>query len=335
MRFHNLLYTLYRLNNRGVFKISGIDNSAFLQGLITNDVNLLSNNSKGVLPAFVLNSQGRVLYDILIYSIPKENQLEFYIECDLSQLVNLKSYILKFKMRKKIDILDETLNVLGYIPKICQESNIQKLKIDYLNYATSVVKKCDSISDIITTQFDPRSLKLGLRMIIKAELDTKLLNNISKPFDKDFEMLPISQYTSYRYRLGIGEGSIDHPVGQCLPLESNADYLNSVSFTKGCYIGQELTSRTYHTGVIRKRLMPIVLEDNSLSDINQPTIPQGIDMYNQNGKKCGVFRNRIGKYGLGLLKIQESLDKKLHIKFDNREITMTTHKPEWWPANDI
>ena len=43
------------------------------------------------------------------------------------------------------------------------------------------------------------------------------------------------------------------------PLESNLDFVGGVSFSKGCYLGQELTARTYHTGVTRKRLVPVTL----------------------------------------------------------------------------
>ena len=55
---------------------------------------------------------------------------------------------------------------------------------------------------------------------------------------------------------GLGEGPADFPTGECLPSESNLDYLGGVSFAKGCYLGQELTARTHHTGVTRKRLLP-------------------------------------------------------------------------------
>jgi hypothetical protein len=43
-----------------------------------------------------------------------------------------------------------------------------------------------------------------------------------------------------------------------LPLESNLELLGGVSFTKGCYLGQELTARTHSRGVTRKRLMPVL-----------------------------------------------------------------------------
>lgn len=68
-------------------------------------------------------------------------------------------------------------------------------------------------------------------------------------------------YTAARYALGVGEGVADFPVGSSLPLECNGAQLHGVSFNKGCYLGQELTARSHHTGVIRKRLMPLQLLD--------------------------------------------------------------------------
>ena len=45
-----------------------------------------------------------------------------------------------------------------------------------------------------------------------------------------------------------------------MPLEYNLDGLNGVSYTKGCYVGQELIARTHNRGVVRKRLMPIAIK---------------------------------------------------------------------------
>ena len=42
-------------------------------------------------------------------------------------------------------------------------------------------------------------------------------------------------------------------------MEYNLDGLHGISFTKGCYVGQELVARTHFRGVVRKRLMPVVL----------------------------------------------------------------------------
>ena len=64
-------------------------------------------------------------------------------------------------------------------------------------------------------------------------------------------------FKDLRFRLGVPEGCSEVPSGEALPLEYNLDALNGVSYTKGCYVGQELTARTHFRGVIRKRLMPV------------------------------------------------------------------------------
>lgn len=47
-------------------------------------------------------------------------------------------------------------------------------------------------------------------------------------------------------------------AGEAIPLEYNLDGLSGISFTKGCYVGQELMARTHFKGVVRKRLMPFI-----------------------------------------------------------------------------
>lgn len=63
-----------------------------------------------------------------------------------------------------------------------------------------------------------------------------------------------------------------------MPLEFNIDGLHGISFTKGCYVGQELMARTHFKGVVRKRLMPFVLapdKGGSTLDALQPEqLPQ-------------------------------------------------------------
>ena len=57
-----------------------------------------------------------------------------------------------------------------------------------------------------------------------------------------------------------------------MPLEYNLDGLNAISFSKGCYVGQELVARTHFQGMVRKRLMPVALQDEAAAGemISQP-----------------------------------------------------------------
>jgi folate-binding protein YgfZ len=66
-------------------------------------------------------------------------------------------------------------------------------------------------------------------------------------------------YKTFRYLLGVGEGP--ELVNQ-LPFNTNADFTDSIKLNKGCYLGQELCARTYYTGVIRKRLMTVIISDS-------------------------------------------------------------------------
>ena len=61
------------------------------------------------------------------------------------------------------------------------------------------------------------------------------------------------KYIRYRYLRGLAEGD---EMSNRIPLEMNLDLLNYISFTKGCYIGQELIARTHFKGQIRKRVVP-------------------------------------------------------------------------------
>lgn len=77
-------------------------------------------------------------------------------------------------------------------------------------------------------------------------------NSASRAFDSSNNL-----YELLRIKQGLVEMS-DYQMGahSPLPFEFNIDYANGINYNKGCYIGQELTSRTWTRGVIRKRIMP-------------------------------------------------------------------------------
>ena len=95
----------------------------------------------------------------------------------------------------------------------------------------------------------------------------------------------------------------------------------------GCYVGQELTARIYHTGVIRKRLMPIEIIDNQNTDITNIGI-QNIEI--KDGKNVGKFRSNSGPYGLALLKVDDCL-KSDGLKLSEDGLEIKCSKPFWWP----
>ena len=111
----------------------------------------------------------------------------------------------------------------------------------------------DENPDILVTDsmsfYDPRMRGLGCRIICPTD---------SLEFEKDTVNYKINSedYDIIRLLYGVPEGPSE--VKGALPLNMNFHHLNFINFNKGCYIGQELTQRTYHTGVIRKMAMPFV-----------------------------------------------------------------------------
>ena len=93
---------------------------------------------------------------------------------------------------------------------------------------------------------DTRYSKLGIRTIIKK-------TNLS---DLKGELTTGLYYTD-KYNFAIPDGGVDLIAEKSIPLEYGAEELGAISYTKGCYVGQELMSRTKYQGVIRKKIFKI------------------------------------------------------------------------------
>lgn len=127
---------------------------------------------------------------------------------------------------------------------------------------------------------------------------------------------------------GVPEGVHDLPPGVALPLESNLAFMNGISFTKGCYVGQELTARTHHMGVIRKRLLPVQL----LGSFPLGSITPGTMVLTESGQAAGKYRAGQGDVGLALLYL-EKIKGPLHIRTTGSgRVALTTSVPDWWPT---
>ncbi len=101
---------------------------------------------------------------------------------------------------------------------------------------------------------DPRHPELGTRILAKAEhaSDVALATNGLNATAED--------YHAHRIALGVPEGGKDFAFADTFPHEALFDQLIGVSFTKGCFVGQEVVSRMEHRRIARKRVVPLVGE---------------------------------------------------------------------------
>ncbi|KAJ3003555.1 ccr4 associated factor, partial [Thoreauomyces humboldtii] len=249
-----------RLEDRGFVEIEGPEAVKFLQGLTTNQLSRIERGGDGIFAAF-LTAQGRVLFDVFIY--PKNRgetfpHPAFIIDHDARLTSDLLQHLKRYKLRAKLSITDATRNyeahqIWGpdvahmwgnYLPPLAPVSGV-KHPAAVLPAGAQLPRErfCD------VGCRDPRHTDLGLRVVL--EKGTKGF------LPATFQELSGESYKLRRILLGIPEGSDDFVPGTSLPLESNLDLLSGVDFRKGCYLGQELTIRTYHTGVTRKRIVPV------------------------------------------------------------------------------
>lgn len=316
---------LEALHEKSLLRISGDEVNDYLQGLITNDMNHLMNHGTCMYAMF-LNTKGRVLYDTIIYKTIKDNT--YLIECDTKTVDSLQKHLKIYKLRRKIDIVNMTdelavhaLFNLDHL-NVTEELDLFNKNIDNVsnNLNKELIKENKSIkmfNDLSIYQ-DPRMSLLGSRIITPKNISVK--DEITKLTEVQTQ-IDSRTYKWFRYNLGVGEGVNDLPTEHCFPLEANCDYLHGVSFHKGCYIGQELTARTYHTGVVRKRLMPLIFS-------KVPTKPACDSNIISDNVNLGKLRGIEGNAGLALLRIAKSIDLK-EIKISDG--IATTRKPIWWP----
>lgn len=288
-----------RLAERSLIRLQGEDVKPFLQGLITNDINHLHKGHPAIYTLF-LNKQGRILYDAIVYSKSEDTIL---IECDKESSSELRRHLRMYRLRKKINI-------------DCLQSEFAPWVIFNPNKDSPV--KVSGSDDLIFCH-DPRLRDLGIRVILPKTSEAVDLKKLIPDQNLD-QTTSNFDYKLHRIGLGVGEGVEDHLPGKAFPLESNADFLHGVSFQKGCYLGQELTARTYHTGVIRKRLLPLSFSKNPSDGQTQ--------VVNVSGTAVGVLRSVAGKRALGLMRV-ENIMKTPDILLDGEPGIVSI--PDWWP----
>jgi len=319
--------TLEHLSDRSILRVSGNEASTFLQGLITNDMKHLDEGAPNIYTLF-LNIRGRVMCDAIVYKSEKNNL--YYVECDSQIVDSLQRHLKMYRVRRKIDIehVGDKINVwsmFGSIKHLDNGAKANKMgtfKLEGMIFPCGTLNsKTSKFVDNVMIYQDPRLPDLGLRILAESQIGK---NEIIKHLDVDISSLEsLGDYKAFRYKLGVGEGMHDLPLGKALPLEINCDYLHGISFHKGCYIGQELTARTYHTGVVRKRLMPLLFDNV----IDKP-FPYDEKILNESGNVVGKFRGCVTKYGLGLMRINESLSAQ---QLSVSGINVRVVKPTWWP----
>ncbi len=288
---------VFILEDRGVLYISGSDVNEFLQNLITNDIYKV--NDKNSSYASLLTPQGKFLYDFIVV----KHKNGFFLDCEKSISEELYKKIVSYKLRSKVEVLNLSNEFV-----VATFSNSKFLKFQGTKNLAGFTTKYREDPVFL----DPRNKELGGRLIINLE---KLYLSLKKLKLKS-ENPEI--YYDFSFNLGIPQLQTNLLKEKLFGIECNFEELNAIDFKKGCYIGQENTSRIKLKNKLNKRLLPFKILNGSLSENDNIT-------YNEKEIGKALISN---KYNFGLVKLNNdifSFDKIF--KCGNAEIKF--FKPDW------
>jgi len=288
---------VFILEDRGVLYINGSDTNEFLQNLITNDIYKV--NDKNSCYASLLTPQGKFLYDFIVVKYKNG----FFLDCEKSIAEDLYKKIISYKLRSKINILNLSNEFV-----VATFSHSKFLEFQGAKSLAGFTTKYREDPVFL----DPRNKELGGRLIINLE---KLYLSLKK-LNLKSENPKI--YYDYSFNLGIPQLQTNLLKEQLFGIECNFEELNAIDFKKGCYIGQENTSRIKLKNKLNKRLLPFKILNGSLNE-NDPIT------YNKDEIGKALISDN---YNFGLVKLNNdnfSFDKIF--KCGQAEIKF--FKPKW------
>ena len=131
---------------------------------------------------------------------------------------------------------------------------------------------------------------------------------------------PAADYLAHRLSLGVPQGA-DFGTDQIFALDAGLEELNGVSFTKGCYIGQELTARMKHRGTARKRVLVVESTDAApLPEADTPLLA--------GGREVGTLVSVYGARGFALVRLDRLAEAGgAAVETEGRVVRII--KPDW------
>jgi folate-binding protein YgfZ len=209
------------LIDRALLRLSGEDVRGFLQGLVTHDMGLLAPDRP--LWAALLTPQGKALFDFILWADGED----VLIDCEAEAAEDLVRRLTLYRLRRKIGIARAEGLAAHWSPCAPAEAGAQS------GGGTGLL-----LSQEHKVVSDPRLSDLGSRWLAPAEE-------------------PARGWLAHRLSLGVTEGRAELGSDKTLWLECNAAELNGVSFTKGCYVGQENTARMNYRSKVNRRLVVV------------------------------------------------------------------------------
>ena len=204
--------------------------------------------------------------------------LSLLLDCERTQAEFLAKTLSRYRLRAKVAVADRSQSLTVHVA-----------------WSTPP----DAPGAIIAA--DPRHPHAGWRVIAPAPLPSD-----ATPAD----------WQRHRIALGLPDGSRDMEAEKSVLLEAGFDELHGVSWSKGCYLGQELTARTKYRGLVKRRLVPV--------RVLGPLPPAGSPVMLA-GDEVGTLRDGVPGMAMALLRLEALSAPAL----DCEGAVLMPQKPDW------
>ena len=224
------------LEERGFIQANGSEAKDFLQNIVTSDIEKVTSSS--TVFSSILTPQGKYLFEFFVLKL-KDGYL---LECEKKSTTEIIKLLNFYKLRSKVDFIDLSEK---YVAAVISLEKFKEISASNLSKGSTASYRNDPI------YVDPRNHKLGAKIISKLEnihLTIKKLN--LKITDK-------KKYYNKSFELGIPQINLNKLKNKIFGIENNLDELNGIDFKKGCYVGQENTSRIKLRNKLRRRILPV------------------------------------------------------------------------------
>lgn len=378
---HSSRFSIVRLSNRSMLQVTGRDTFSFIQTLITNDLqtqkqsvaSLLVNENGRILCDLIVHrvsgdpfdkelrlngltwrnfgkrfvdckmSPGSAAnYDTahqsnepetLRIQMPPE---KLWIECDQELAQPLLKTIVGRKVRENVNVqLLPHLNVYAIYP-------IDRPDAEHTH--ESMIEVPSLVTERALFTSDPRLDLIGYRFVTESTEDELLIQFSAAMLNIKAERITngtMKDYEMHRFQLGVAEGLHELGHAKMFFLETNADYLNQLSFEKGSFTGNRPSGRVYSRKKLRMRLLPfeVVAVNHECNDLPpMPAhssfvyrgIPVGRVVKNgSDGNGIGVFNMQVLGPRMALIDASGRLEIEVLHQYSGRKVRVRV--PQWWP----
>ncbi len=275
------------LPDRVVCRIGGTERQDFLQNLLTNNLDRVSPDQASY--TLLQTPQGKYLFDFFVV----EQDGHYLIDCDRDAAPELLKRLMFYKLRA--DVTLESLGEEWVVGAFWEaETSGEPGRADPLH------------GGVLFT--DPRLAALGQRAMVPAASADAVLSMGTSSTPQEYE--------TQRLTLGV-PGSQDLIADKTFPMEANLDLLNAIDFQKGCFVGQEVTSRTHRKGQVRKRIVTVT---------GNADLPAPHTAVMAGERQAGELLSSSGAQGLALLRLD-----RLGEPLTADSVDITPGFPAWMP----